>query len=155
MWDGFCDRSRKTSESVSEDTVRTADAEMSQKTPIDVHESDGNHPAHMPRNKEDIHGLWNTSYDHGISSLIREVRSISTGPLYKASRNTGSPASSLPALPQYIFHHHIRRRLQHPIPISVSCRFLPRCNTLKETAVYHNPNPIPFGHVLLPSALSE
>ena len=38
MWDEFWDRSRKTSESVSEDTVRTADAEMSQKPPTDVHD---------------------------------------------------------------------------------------------------------------------
>ncbi len=37
MWDGFCVRSRKTSESVPAGTVRTSDAEMAQKTPTDVH----------------------------------------------------------------------------------------------------------------------
>ena len=37
MRDGFCARSRKTSESVPVGTVRTADTEMAQKAPADVH----------------------------------------------------------------------------------------------------------------------
>ena len=37
MWDGFCVRSRKASESVPVGTVRMTDTEMAQKTPTDVH----------------------------------------------------------------------------------------------------------------------
>ena len=37
MWDGFCVRSRKASESVPEGTVRMTDTEMAQKAPTDVH----------------------------------------------------------------------------------------------------------------------
>ena len=37
MWDGFCVRSRKTTESVPVGTVRAADTELAQKTPTDVH----------------------------------------------------------------------------------------------------------------------
>ena len=37
MWDGFCVRSRKASESVPEGTVRMTDTELAQKTPTDVH----------------------------------------------------------------------------------------------------------------------
>ena len=40
MWDGFCVRSRKTSESVPVGTVRMTDTELAQKTPTDVHKLD-------------------------------------------------------------------------------------------------------------------